>query len=181
MHFPKSGICRCSSVNLRTADCTAMQTCIKSWVCQDLLQKPSELVMHRSKTDGGLGVIMVHLMSKAYLIRSFMETAAHPGFLHHLLHEALFRYHVQGETSIPNPGFSIYYDQSFFDTIKHYYMESPMNITILSTKQWYNLLLNDEVLMSPANEYSPATLRPARCELENPNSDWNLTWHLLTI
>ena len=56
-----------------------------------------------------------------------------------------------------------------------------MNITILSTKQWYNLLLNDEVLMLPANEHSPAILRPARCELENPNSDWNLTWRLLNI
>ena len=50
----------------------------------------------------------------AALIRTFMETAAHPQFRHSLLHSHMFHYHVVGDTSLLNPGVLPYYPQSFF-------------------------------------------------------------------
>ena len=37
---------RCSTVNLRVTDCSSISSQIKSWLYQDLLQKPSELALH---------------------------------------------------------------------------------------------------------------------------------------
>ena len=90
----------------------------------------------------------------------------------------LYRYHVQGEVTLPDPGYPPYYDKTFFDTIKHYKDNSPLNITVMTTKQWYQALMEDQVLMSPANDDSPATLLPVRVELLHPSTDWTSTWSL---
>ena len=107
---------KCSSINLRTQDIDTITSQVKSWLYQDCFEKPSELVLHRDSHAGGLGL---KTRSLALLIRSFMETACHPAFRHNLLHEILFRYHVLGEESLPNPGFLPYYDEDFFSTIKY--------------------------------------------------------------
>ena len=74
-------------------------------------------------------------MCFALLIRAFIETAANPTFRHSVYHEVLYTGTM-----------------TFFDTIKHYKENSPLNITVMSTKQWYQLLLGDQVQMSPAND-----------------------------
>ena len=96
---------KCSSVNLRNMDVDCINSQGKSWISQDCLEKPSELVLVRDCTDGGLGLFHVRLRSLALLIRSFLETAINPCFRHSLLHEILFKYHVLGEDSIPDPGY----------------------------------------------------------------------------
>jgi hypothetical protein len=35
-----------------------------------------------------------------------------------------------------------------------------MNITTMTTKQWYSILLDDMVLMNPANDVAPPSLIP---------------------
>ena len=109
---------RCSSVDLRVGDISAINSSVKSWLYGDMFEKPSEIVMCRPTTQGGLGVQSVKHRAQAALIRTFMETAAHPQFRHSLLHTHLFQYHVLGDTSLPDPGFLPYYPQSFFQTIK---------------------------------------------------------------
>ena len=120
----------------------------------------------------------VQIRSLALLIRAFLETAVNPKFRHSLFHEVLYRYHVLDDDSVPNPGLTPYYDQNFFSTIKHYKDTSPLNIALLSTKQWYRLLLEDRVLMSQATDTSPPALLPVRAETLHPSTDWPTTWSL---
>ena len=126
---------KCSCVNLRTQDFNVITSQVKSWLYQDCLEKPNELVLYRDSRDGGLGLFHVQLRSLALLIRAFLETSVNPKFRHSLYHELLYRYHVLDDDSVPNPGLTPYYDQSFFTTIKHYKDTFPMNIAVLSTKQ----------------------------------------------
>ena len=156
---------KCSSVNLRNQDIDSITSQVKSWLYQDCLEKPSELVLYRHSLVGGLGLFHVKIRSLALLIRSFMETASNPNFRHNLLHEVLFRYHVLGEDSLPNPGFLPYYDESFFTTIKHYYEACPMNISTMTTKQWYRLLLEDRILMQTGAGGTSQELLPVQVEL----------------
>ena len=169
---------KCSSVNLRNQDIDTINSQVKSWLYQDCLEKPNELVLYRDSQDGGLGLFHVKIRSLALLIRSFIETASNPMFRHSLFHEILFRYHVLGDDSLPNPGYLPYYDQEFFQTIKHYNDNCPLNISLMTTKQWYRALLEDRVLMQPAVGDSSAALLPVRVELLMPDHDWPATWSI---
>ena len=169
---------KCSSVNLRNQDIDFINSQVKSWLYQDCLEKPSELVLYRDSQVGGLGLFHVKIRSLALLIRSFLETASHPSFRHNLLHEVLYRYHVVGEDTLPNPGFLPYYDKDFFSTIKHYKQTCPLNISVMTTKQWYRVLLEDRVLMQTPADGSPQTLLPVRVELLTPDLDWPAIWIL---
>ena len=146
-----------------------------------MLLKPNELVLYRHGSDGGLGLMHVKIRALALLVRSFLETAANKKFRHQLLHEVMYRYHVLGETTLPDPGYRPYYDKEFFALLRHYKDSSPLNITVLSTKQWYRILLEDNVLMSPATENSPATLLPVRAEVHHPSTDWVLSWSMVRM
>ena len=118
----------------------------------------------------------VSVRSLALLIRTFLETSINPNFRHSLFHEHLFRYDVMGEHSLPDPGFTPYYNRDFFQTICHFRDSSCLNIASLSTKQWYKLLLEDKILMKKADEEAPTALLPLRCEELHPNNDWEQVW-----
>ena len=169
---------KCSSVNLRTTDIDTINSQVKSWLYQDCFEKPSELVLYRDVQNGGLGLFHVRIRSLALLIRAFLETSSNPKFRHSLLHKVLFRYHILGETSLPNPGFLPYYDETFFKTIKHYNDTTPLNISTMTTRQWYRILLEDKVLMHQAGG-TPPVLQPVRVELLRPDQDWTATWPML--
>ena len=145
-------------------------------VIPGLLIKPSELVLYRGTEVGGLGLMNVSMRSLALLIRSFLETSINPNFRHSLLHEHL--YHVMGEHSLPDPGFAPYDDKDFFQLIQQYKTSSTMNIATMSIKECYTLLLEDKVLMSPADDVSPAALLPVRAEVLHPNTDWTQVWQI---
>ena len=169
---------KCSSVNLRNQDINYINSQVKGWLYQDCFEKPNELVLYRDSSSGGLGLFNVKIRSLALLIRTFMETSANPNFRHSLYHEVLYRYHVLKEDSLPDPGLPPFYDQAFFDTIKHHTETTPLNVATMSTKQWYTVLMEAQVLMSPATETSPPTLLPVRTELLQPTADWPWTWSL---
>ena len=107
----------CGSVDLREGDIAAITKSFKSWLYADLYEKPSEAIMYHPAYYGGLGITSVKYKAKAMLIRTFLETAVHPRFKHSLLHSTMFRYHVMGDTTVPDPGLLPYYQQDFFDTI----------------------------------------------------------------
>ena len=126
--------CKCNSINLRQCDISYINSQVKSWLYQDCYEKPSEIVLYREHKDGGLGLHHVQLRALALLIRSFLETATNPQFRHNLFHEILFRYHVLGENSLPDPGIPPYYDRDFFATIRHYHENSSLNVSLMSLK-----------------------------------------------
>ena len=104
---------RCGSVDQRVGDISAINSSVKSWLYADLFEKPSEAVMCRPPSYGGLGVASVKHRALAVLIKTFLETAAIPKFRHSLLHSLMFRYHVLGDSSVPDPGYLPYYPAAF--------------------------------------------------------------------
>ena len=71
---------KCSSINLRMQDINAINSQVKSWLYQDCLEKPSELVLYRQSEQGGLGLLSVKVRALALLIRTFLMTSVNPSF-----------------------------------------------------------------------------------------------------
>ena len=168
---------RCSSIDLRVADVVAVNSSIKSWLYGDMFEKPAEMVMCRPLSYGGLGMLSVKYRAQAALIRSFIETAAHPQFRHSLLHKQMFQYHVLGETSLPNPGFLPYYPESFFKTIKHVHETSPLNVKTMTTADWTRVLTEDGLTMDQVDNDTVRQFLPCRSELASPLNNWQESWY----
>ena len=164
---------KCGSINLRLQDVNAINSLVKGWLYRDCLEKPSEIVLYRKTSCGGLGLLNVKIRSLALLIKTFMETAANPLFRHNLYHEALYRYHILGETTLTNPGYPPYYDKSFFDIIKQVREKSSLNVAVLSIRQWYHALLEDQLLMLNDDPPTPA---PCKAETLYPSNNWDQAW-----
>ena len=168
---------KCNSVDLRVADISSITSKVKSWLYADQFEKPEELILYRPSTHGGLGMHHVKFKALAILIRSFLETAVNPKFLHNLYHSSLYKYHVLLQQDTPDPGLPPYYSQSFFDTIRKVYENTTMNVATMSSSDWYNLLVEDNCTMhTPEN--STRQLIPSRAELAWPENDWSRTWRL---
>ena len=135
-------------------------------------------MLHRQPCEGGLGLFCLKYGSLALLLRTFCELSCHPQFQHSLYLECLYKTQVLGEycpISIPLPS---YYDLNFFNILRHYHKNSPLNIATMTVRQWYQVLLEDNVTMSPATASTPAVLLPVRIELLHPDIDWSRTWRL---
>ena len=169
---------RCGSVDIRECDISAINSSVKSWMYADLLEKPAEAVMCRPSSYGGLGVTSVRFKAQALLIRTFLETAVNPQFRHSLLHSNLFRYHVLGDNTVPDPGYLPYYPPSFFNTIKHVHEETALNVSKMSTGQWVQILTEDGLTMEMAESRQ---YKPCRAEVRSPNTDWPLSWKLCRL
>ena len=169
---------RCSSVDLRVADITAILSSVRSWLYADMFEKPSEMVMCRPISYGGLGVLAVKHRAQAALIRTFMETAAHPQFRHSLLHSHLFQYHVLGDTSLPDPGFLPYYPEQFFKIINQVHEDTPLNVTTMTVSQWTRFLTEDCLTMEQVPNQETLQYTPSRSELLSPHNDWAVSWKM---
>ena len=101
--------------------------------------------MCRPASHGGLGVASVKYKAQAVLIKTFLETAAIPKFRHSL--SLMFRYHVLGDSSVPDPGFLPYYPPAFFQVIKYVHLETPLNALSMSISQWARVLTEDGLTM----------------------------------
>ena len=168
---------RCGSIDLRVSDISAINSAIKSWLYADLLEKPSEAVMCRPASYGGLGVTSVKYKAMAVLIQSFLETSANPKFRKSLLHSALFNFHVLGDTSIPDPGYPPFYPAVCFETIRHVHADTPLNVATMSTSQWIRVLTEEGLTMDrTGTEYTPC-----RAEVSAPSNDWSRTWKLVRL
>ena len=62
---------KCSSMNLRTQDISSINSQVKSWMYQDCLEKPSELVLYRSSEHGYLGLFNVKIRALAPSLIAF--------------------------------------------------------------------------------------------------------------
>ena len=171
---------RTHSVDLRVLDVTKVTSLVKSWLYQDQLLKPEEFVMHRGPSLGGLGVNNVKLKAQAGLIRTFLETASNPTFRRSLYHSLLFRYHVLGETTLPDPGFPPFYSPEFFDKIRQVHVDTPLNVSAMSEKQWYQVLLEDNCTMEVDMEGN-SRVKQCRVERASPGTDWENCWRLARL
>ena len=171
---------RCHCVDLREGDVARMSSIVKSWLYADTLEKPEELVMITNRREGGLGVHHVKTKAMALLIRSFLETAVSEKFIRNYYHEALFKWHIQDFREIEKPGFSPYYSGDFFTTIKEVYEKKGMGIKSLSSKDWYELILEKNVT-SKVNDSGVREKILTRMEIKHPGVDWERSWETLNL
>ena len=134
-----------SSINLRVCDIAKITSNVKSWLFSDQLEKPEEIILHRPRKLGGLGLL--HLPSKALslLITSFLETAIKPQFHRNLYHQALYKWNIEEVRTIPAPLQSPYYDDSLLSCIEAVKSEVFLNIITMSSGMWYRVLLENKV------------------------------------
>ena len=164
---------RCASVNLREADFAAINSNIKKWMYADLLLKPEEIVLFRSVWCGGLGLISVKHKSVAYLIKTFLELATNPNYIQSQFLSLLYRVHILQE-DIYCPPTPPYYSNYFFDHILRA-KNSGLNIVNMTTRQWYNYLVNYDLLKMEMDD-GTEVYRPCRAERLSPHIDWSTTW-----
>ena len=171
---------RAHCVDLRQLDVTKINSNVKSWIYGDQFLKPEERILFRPPSYGGLGVHSVKLKAQAALTRSFLETACHPKFIRSLYHSSLFRYHVMGDESIPDPGFPPFYPREFFAKIREVHQETPLNVATMSQKQWYRVLLEGSCTME-MGESGQMQFIKSRAELSSPGTDWENSWRLARL
>ena len=169
---------RTSSVDLRAGDITAITSKVKSYCYQDLYQKPSEVLLFRSVEDGGLG--LHHLKSKAlaHLIATFLQTACNKQFQQSLFHSWLYKYHVEGDTDLPDPGFPPFYDKQFFRIIKEVRNDTPLNPTNMSVKEWYRFLVEKNMTMRLVDQEGRMEMIPCKVEEREPQVCWGESYRL---
>ena len=169
---------RAHSVDLRVLDSNRITSLIKSWLYADLLLKPEEQIMYRSPANGGLGILDVKLRAQACMIKSFLETVDGTEYIPTLYHSMLFRYHVLNDTSLPNPGTPPYYNNDFFEKIRQVHNDSPLNILRMTKKEWYRLLLEDNLPEVVEEGSLERRLKACRVERLRPEADWDTCWRL---
>ena len=134
------------------------------------------MILHRPIDMGGLGLHNVKYKALASLIRTFLETAAHPSFQHSQFHTILYRIHILGDDTIPEPPKTPpYFPPSFFQTIRQVKDNTPLNITTMTTAQWYRYMVEQELTMQEMDNNSREYIK-SRAELSCTSNDWEQTW-----
>ena len=125
---------RTGCVDLRVGDTTSITSSVKSWLYQDMLEKPQEMVIHRQVELGGLGVHSVKMRSMAMLIHTFLSQAISTKFANNQFHTCLYKWHVLEDRDIPNPSRPPYYSTTFFNIIKEVKETTPLNVAWVTVK-----------------------------------------------
>ena len=168
---------KCHTVDMRITDIQSISSKIKSWLYQDQLEKPEEMIMFRPIKMGGLGVHSVKIKALASLIRTFLETSVNPLFLHSMYHTILHKVYVLQDDSISNPPpLPPYFSDSFFNYIRWVKENTPLNVATMTTAQWYRVLLEKEVTMVETNDNGSMEFIKSRSELASPHTDWESSW-----
>ena len=170
---------RTSSVDLREGDIKAITSRVKSYCYQDLFQKPSEVLLYRRVEEGGLGLHHVQSKAQAHLIANFIQTAADTRFRQSLFHSWLFRYHVIGDTTLPDPGYTPYYDEKFFKVIRDVNENSPLNPADMKVKDWYIYLLEKNVTKRETGQGGSCELVPCKVEERRPEGCWTECYRII--
>ena len=127
-------------------------------------------MLYRRVEEGGLGLHHVQSKALAHLISTFIQTAANKRFRSSLYHSWLYRFHIEGEANLPNPGFTPYYDRNFFEVIKEAYTQPQHNPPEMTVSQWYQFLLSRNLTKQVIDEVP--VLVPCRIEERYPQICW---------
>ena len=73
---------------------------------------------------------------------------------------------------MPDPGFTPYYDQKFFQEIKKVQEDSPLNPIFMTVKEWYRWLLEKNVVKREVDQQGRWELIPCKVEEREPEVFW---------
>ena len=168
---------RTHSVDLRVGDITAYSSACKSWLYQDMLEKPSELLLYRPVGEGGLGLHHVQSKAQASLISTFLQTALNPSFQSSLYHTLLYKRFCLLDNTVPELEPPPYYPIEFFNTIRDVVENTPLNPVQMSVKEWYRHLLEINVTMEKVDDEGRMLAKKCKVEENFPEVDWQLSYH----
>ena len=89
--------------DLRVGDSDAIASSVKSWLFQDMLEKPQEMITYAVEL-GGLGMHNVEVRAMAMLIHTFLVHAICHRFPNNQYPNTLYKWHVLQDDFIPDPG-----------------------------------------------------------------------------
>ena len=101
-------------------------------------------------------------------------------FKTNLYHQALYKWHVEDNLCILNPGRPPYYSEEFFSAIRTVKTEGLLNVKTLSLKLWYKVLLENFVTTEVDADGFRFNKR-CKIESEHPDIDWERTWSLASL
>ena len=104
----------------------AITSTVKSWLYQDMLEKPQEMLIYKQVELGGLGVYHIKMRAMAMLIQTLLSQAISPCFSNNQYHKALYYWHVLDDRTIPDPGQPPYYSSEFFKIIRFVKENTPL-------------------------------------------------------
>ena len=171
---------KAKSVDLRVCDIQSITSSCKSWLYQDMLAKPEEMILHRPASYGGLGLQHIKYKSMAGFISTFLQTAANPAFQSNLLHTLLYRKYVLEEDDVPGAPAKLppYLPLELFTIIRKVKTDTPLNVVTMSERDWSRLLTEDHVTMRVNPDSGVREFLPSRAEQTSPATDWELSWLL---
>ena len=132
-----------SAIDFNKGDFEKITSYIKSWLYQDSLLKPDEILIYRKIADGGLGLFHIESKSKANFIVSFLQSATNPNFSKSLLHQSIYDFYLKGE-GVKAPFCPPYISKDIISIIKKA-MDEKLDIYTMKSKEWYHRLLEKNV------------------------------------
>ena len=171
---------RSRCIDLRVCDVKNITSTCKSWLYQDVLVKPEEMILHRPHLQGGLGLHSVKYKALAGFITTFLQTAANPAYRPNLLHSLIYRKNILEEENVPGaPALRPpYFTKELFSLIKTVKDDTPLNIITMSERDWTRLLTEENITMELNQDTSTRQLKPCKVEADSPTTDWPLSWGL---
>ena len=121
-----------AAVHLYKTDVQKLQFAIKSWTTQELLKKPKELLLYRSKEDGGLGLVNVQARAIANLTRAFLQSVLSSSYSR-AIYNAFVKEEEDAKQLVKKPAF---YPELMFSLVKEAFSSLGGLIFSLSAKQW---------------------------------------------
>ena len=171
---------KASVVDLRKQDLQKISSATKAWVNQQLLKRPKEILLYRSKEEGGLGLVNVVARAGAKLTKTFLDQCllGSPYFNNYL--NAVFRTYVLEESDgslVNRPPFITH---ELIAWIREA-IEDGENISLLSTKMWQNRIRMRSVTHVRMPDSGLCELIETDQESKNPEINWEKSRSALSV
>ena len=160
---------KAAAVHLKSTDVQKLQHAIKSWVSQELLRKPKELLLYRSKEDGGLGLVNVKARAMANLTRTFLQSVLSSTYSS-AIYKAFVKDDEDAKQIVKKPSF---YPEAMFASVKEALRDLGGQIFSLTAKQWQTRLTENLATHVRDPTSGIVSLLPSPAEESWPDSNWS--------
>ena len=82
------------------------------------------------------------------------------------------------QTKIQDPGYTPYYNENFFQTIKYVKEKTPLNPLHMTIKEWNKFILEQKVTMREVDDEGRTELIPCKVELREPDVFWGESYRI---
>ena len=165
------------AVHLRCTDVKKIQSAICSWVTQELLKNPPEVLLFRNTTEGGLGLVDVSARAMANLTRNFLQSIHSSPYMLSIF-KAFVLEETEGRALVRKSSF---FPEATYDLIKEAFLDIRCHIFSLSTKQWQDRITKKWSTHVRDPSLGTFSLLSTPAEENCPAADWGQTWQNIRL